>query len=77
MPTIQRIGRCRIMIFPRDHPPAHVDVMAPDFTAKIVIETGELLPVAGRARGLAPVLAWVEANRALLLQRWLETRGGG
>ncbi len=74
MPTIHRIGSFRITIYPRDHAPAHVHVLAPDFAVKVVIETGEVLPVAGAARGLDAVLMWIEANRPLLMRRWRETR---
>ena len=27
MPTVMRIGAARVVIFPRDHPPAHVHVL--------------------------------------------------
>lgn len=74
MPTVHRIGRCRIMIFLRDHEPPHFHVETPDFTAKVVIGTWRVVPVVGRPRGLGPVLEWARANEALLRRRWQETR---
>jgi hypothetical protein len=77
MPTVHRIGPCVIKIFTNDHEPPHFHVEAADFVVKVVIGSWEVVPVAGRARRLAAVLAWARANEELLRRRWQETRSRG
>lgn len=44
MPTIFTIGKLRIVIYPNDHDPPHVHVIAPDGNAKVRIGTAHRKP---------------------------------
>lgn len=35
MPTVLRSGALRLVIYPNDHPPAHVDVLGPGWVVVI------------------------------------------
>jgi hypothetical protein len=35
MPTVLRSGSLRVVIYPNDHPPAHVHVLGPDWVVVI------------------------------------------
>lgn len=39
MPTVITIGRVKIKIYPKDHPPPHVHVVGPECEAKFGIGT--------------------------------------
>jgi hypothetical protein len=73
MPKIKRFPGCRVSIYPRDHGPPHVHVEFRDGDrCTVEIKT---LHVTGTARPkakLAKPLAWIEANRDLLLAKWKE-----
>jgi hypothetical protein len=36
MPTVLRIGGLRVVIYPNDHPPAHVHVLGPGWLVVII-----------------------------------------
>jgi hypothetical protein len=70
---LKRFPGCRVVIYPRDHRPPHVHVEFRDGDrCKVEIET---LLVVGAVRPvgkLAKPLAWIAANRELLLAKWKE-----
>ena len=80
MPTIFRVGRLRIAMYPNDHRPPHVHVLGPDAWAKVMIGDGGSAPWASESSGLTrkevlEVLVAVAANQADLLLRWREIHG--
>jgi Domain of unknown function (DUF4160) len=71
VPKVKQFPGCRIVIYPRDHRPAHVHVEFRDGDrCKVEIET---LLVTGAVRPgskLAKPLGWIAANRQTLLAKW-------
>lgn len=80
MVTILRIHGLRVVIFPNDHPPAHVHLIGSDGEAKVDLQ----------GPGEQPVLVWADRlsradlrrgmrtigqHRDLLLQRWKDIHG--
>jgi hypothetical protein len=75
MPTLHRIGsRCRIEMYPRDHPPPHFHVVRPEGRAAVAIETLEVLQGDLPMRLLREALIWAQDNRDLLRREWLALR---
>jgi hypothetical protein len=73
--TVVRVGKLRVMVYSRDHPPPHVHVVAPRGNAKILIVGPEGLPrlewnLGLSRRELADALAAVEDYQELLLAEW-------
>lgn len=74
MPTLHRIGACRIEMYTRDHPPPHFHVTRPEGRAAIAIETLEVLRGDLPVRLLREALAWAQDNRELLRREWESLR---
>ena len=53
-----------------DHNPAHVHVSGPDFELLVFLDDLTVEGAAAEARAAAEALAWIEANRLQLLERW-------
>jgi hypothetical protein len=75
MATVVRIGKLRVMVYSRDHPPPHVHVIAPRGQAKIQVDGPEGHPGLKWTFGLsrreiAQALAAVEDHRELILAEW-------
>ena len=75
MATVVRIGRLRVMVYSRDHPPPHVHVVAPRGQAKVLVDGPEGHPrlvwnLGLSRRELAQALAVIEDHRALILAEW-------
>jgi len=73
--TVVRIGKLRVMIYSRDHPPPHVHVVAPQGQAKILVEGPGGHPrlewnLGLSRRELAQALAAVEDHLELILAEW-------
>jgi hypothetical protein len=74
MPRLKRSPGCRVVIYPRDHRPPHVHVEFRDGD-RCTVEIETLL-VTGRVRPSAKLkrpLAWIAANRDVLMTKWRET----
>ncbi len=75
MPTLLKIGPYRIVIYTRDHDPAHVHVIAVDRSAKIDINTLEVLSNSSiSSSDLKQILKVIQRNRKNLLEAWNEIR---
>ena len=73
MPTLKAFRDCRISMYPRDHAPPHVHVEFRDGD-RCTVEVRSL-KVRGSVhprRKLARALAWIEARREQLMERWKE-----
>ena len=71
MPTIIRIRNIRIIIWPGDHIPPHVHLLAAGYTARVLIEHAELVEEKGkRPSGLPETIAWIKNNPELLMKNW-------
>jgi len=77
VPTIFRIGKMRVMIYPNDHPPAHVHVVGGGKEARIIIDPEVQLDVAaGLSRvEVRAILEKVHDNWDLLTEYWNSTHG--
>jgi hypothetical protein len=79
MPTVLRVGRARVVIYPRDHAPPHVHVFA-DGEVKIDLggSAGPAFVIwADRAKApeVRRALAIVERHRQMLLECWKDIHG--
>ena len=71
MPTILRIEGLRFVIYPNDHPPAHVHVIGPDWEVVINLIGLEVREVInGGEREARRALQFVSKNRLELLVAW-------
>jgi hypothetical protein len=60
MPTVLRRGGLRLVIYPNDHPPAHVHVLGPGWAVVINLIGPEV------RRALQPIVA----HRDVLVEAW-------
>jgi hypothetical protein len=73
VPKLKQFAGCRVAIYPRDHRPPHVHVEFRDGgRCTVEIETLLMTGVVRPASRLKRPLAWIAANRALLLAKWKE-----
>ncbi|MEW6056474.1 MAG: DUF4160 domain-containing protein [Bdellovibrionota bacterium] len=71
-----RFGRFKFVIYPQDHRPAHVHVLAAGAEAKFDIQTGKCLAVHGFSKPTLTQLSEVVVkNRDLLIETWEEYEG--
>ena len=71
MPTILRSVGLRVVIYPNDHPPAHVHVIGPDWEVVINLIGLEVREVIdGSDRDARRALRLVSDNRVTLLNAW-------
>lgn len=76
MPTVIRFGRFRFVIYPQDHGPAHVHVLAAGAEAKFDIRTGRCLSVFGfTLKTVKRLTEVVRRNQDLLMEAWNEYQG--
>jgi hypothetical protein len=74
MPTVHRIGRLAIRVFPQDHEPPHVHLYGPGFSLRLFLGSWRQEVVHGRPRGHEAAVAWAKANEAALRAAWKRTR---
>jgi len=72
MPTVHRLGHCRIAIYPMDHNPPHFHVLGVDFQVLVEIGTWRVIGSHPRGRDIGEALAWARANEARLRAVWQE-----
>jgi hypothetical protein len=70
MPPIKDFGGYRIVMYFEDHNPPHVHVVSPNFEALVSIRDGMVFRGSIPATARRKTLAWIEANREVLLAMW-------
>ena len=70
MPTIKTLRGCKLAIYYRDHQPPHVHVNGPGFSAKMRIDSGEIIAGSLPARAARNARRWIARNRAFVEARW-------
>ncbi len=74
MPVVLRFGRFRFIIYPKDHRPAHVHVIAAE--AKFELRTGKCVAAVGFTQStLSQIEEIVRRNSDLLLDAWRQNEG--
>lgn len=73
MPTLARLAKSVITMYAGDHLPPHFHVRMNDGREALVeIASLEVLRGSIAKRELAEAVAWAEANRAALAEKWKE-----
>ena len=76
MPTVLRIGGLRVVIYPNDHPSAHVHVLGPGWVAVINLIGPEVREVINCSEGEARrVLRLMVEHRYELMDAWKRFHG--
>lgn len=70
MGKLHTIGAIEIRVFGRDHRPAHVHVIHPDFEALVDVATLTVLRGTIPARDRHAVMDWAAANHGRLVAEW-------
>ncbi|HQV69490.1 MAG: DUF4160 domain-containing protein [Anaerolineae bacterium] len=76
MPAISRFFGIVIAMYYDDHEPAHFHVRYAEHSAKINIETLELIDGELPRRAIALTLEWAALHREQLRQNWSKARQG-
>lgn len=77
MPTVLRIEGLRVVVYPNDHPPAHVHVIGPGWVVVVNLIDLDLREAIGCNEAEARrVLRLVAAHRGALLEAWRRWHGG-
>jgi hypothetical protein len=76
MPTVHRIGKVKIQLYPREHGPPHFHAWLAGREVLIEIETLEILVGSLPGPELRQVLAWAEDNRTMLRKAWNDLQQG-
>lgn len=77
MPTVLRIEGLRFVIYPNDHPPAHVRVIGPGWVIVVDLLGSEVREAIGCNEAEARrVLRMAVEHRAPLLEAWRRWHGG-
>ncbi len=76
VPTISRFLGISIVMFFDDHGPPHFHVRHAEGSAKVRIDTLEVIDSNLRRRQLRFVLAWAELHQAELSDNWNRARAG-
>ena len=76
MPTIMRVDGLRVVIYPNDHPPAHVHVLGPVWVVVINLIGPEVREAIGcDERAARRVLRSIAPHRETLMDAWREYHG--
>ncbi|MCR4379130.1 MAG: DUF4160 domain-containing protein [Rhodospirillales bacterium] len=70
MPTIKDFGAFRICMYFEDENPPHFHIVAPDFQAKVNIDTFDLMVGDAPGNVLSQALAWAREHRQDLQELW-------
>jgi hypothetical protein len=77
-PTIVYEGGYRIVIFPNDHPPAHVHIIKDDLDAKVQLDPIEFIEEPDfNPRQMKRILKLVREHQQELLDKWDEIHPEG
>ena len=70
-PVVLRKGKYDVVIYLKDHPPAHVHIFSAEKAAKIRLELVEVLENDGyNTREIGQMLALVRDHQAMLFDEW-------
>jgi len=76
LPTILRIDGWRIVVYPNDHPPAHVHVIGPGWVVVVNLLGPEVREAIGCAEPDARrVLRLVDQHQGALMEAWQRYHG--
>jgi hypothetical protein len=76
MPTVLRVAGLRVVIYPNDHPPAHVHVLGPGWVAVIDLLGPEVREVINcNERQLRRALRLIVEHRGDLMDAWRRFHG--
>lgn len=76
MPTVLRSDGLRIVIYPNDHPPAHVHVIGPGWVAVVNLQGPEVREAIGCSEPEARrALRLVSERQSALLEAWKRYHG--
>jgi hypothetical protein len=76
VPTVLRVDGLRIVIYPNDHPPAHVHVLGPGWVVVINLTGPEVREVIGcDEREARRVLRLVGGYQQVLMDAWRRFHG--
>ena len=71
MPTILRTGNLRFIIYPNDHPPAHIHILGPDAECKIQIKDIKLISSKGFSlKDIKRISHYISENIELISSAW-------
>ncbi len=76
MPEVSRFYGIRILLYHREHPPAHFHAEYAEFVAELDIETGRVLVGYLPRNALRWVWEWALAHRGELRDSWNRMRAG-
>lgn len=76
VPTISRFFGISVAMYFDDHEPAHFHARHPEGTAKVRIDTLEVIESKLGRRQLRLVLAWAELHQDKLRENWRRARAG-
>lgn len=72
-PVVLRSGRFTVVIFTRDHAPAHVHVKSAEKEARVTLDPVEVMSNLGfKPSEIKSILKLVEDHQADLLDKWKE-----
>ena len=76
MPTVLRLEGLRVVIYPNDHPPAHVHVIGPGWVVVVDLLGPEVREVIGcNEREARRVLRLVADHQVTLMEAWRRYHG--
>jgi len=76
VPTVLRLEGLRVVIYPNDHPPAHVHVVGPGWIVVVNLLGPEVREVIGcNEREAGRVLRLVADHQMALLEAWRRYHG--
>ncbi len=77
MPTVLRVGGLRFVVYPNDHPPAHVHVLGPGWVVVVNLQGPEVREVIGPCarHDARRVLDFAVEHREVLLEAWRRFHG--
>ncbi len=74
MPVVIKFKNIKIYVYPKDHLPKHVHVIAPSWEVKVEIDSQHILHIKGKitSRELKLVLSVVQEHKKRLEDAWYE-----
>jgi hypothetical protein len=76
VPTILRIDGWRVVVYPNDHPPAHVHVIGPGWVVVVNLLGPEVREVIGcREPDARRVLRVIDEHQTALMEAWKRYHG--
>lgn len=72
-PTLYKLGKLRVVIYPKDHNPPHVHVISPGGEAKFEITSLNLISVTGYSqKDIKRIKEFLKHRKEHLLEFWHE-----